>query len=51
MKIKPTDFTQEHIELICEIINRGNQAEVKKERDNVVVVENRRKALIKTPIE
>ena len=50
-KAKPTDIKPEHLALICEIINKGYQAEVKKERDCIVIVENRRKAHIKTPIE
>lgn len=50
-KLKPSDFTQEHINLMCKIINAGNQVEVKKERDSVVIVEIRRSALVKSPIE
>lgn len=50
-KLKPTDLTDKHLELICDIINRGNQAEIKRERENVVIVEIKRTALIKTNIE
>ena len=50
-KLKVIDFTPEHLATICDIINRGNQAEVKKERENVVIVEIKRSALIKSPIE
>ena len=50
-KLKIEDFTENHLEVICEIINRGNQAEIKKERENVVIVEIKRSALIKSPID
>lgn len=50
-KIKETDFKPSHLALICDILNRGNQAEIKKERDNVVIVEIKRSALVKSPIE
>lgn len=33
-----------------EILNRGNSAEVKKEKDNIVVIEIKRKVKVKTPI-
>ena len=51
MKLKTTDFSAEHLSLICDIINRGNQVEIKKERENIVIVEIRRSALIKSPID
>lgn len=50
-KLKTKDFSLNHLELICEIINRGNQVEIKKERENIVIVEIKRTALIKSPIE
>ncbi len=49
-KLKPSDITENHLSMICDIINRGNQAEIKKERENVVIVEIERHALIKSPI-
>jgi len=50
-KMKVSDITIDHLKTICEIINRGNQCEIKKERENFVVVEIKRTALIKSPIE
>ena len=50
MRINPCTLSQEDIELIAHILNRGNQCEIKKERDNVVIVEIKRTALIKKPI-
>lgn len=37
------------MKIISEIIRRGNVAEVKKEKDNVVVIEIQRKVKIKAP--
>ena len=51
MKLKTTDFSADHLNLICDIINRGNQVEIKKERENIVIVEIRRTALVKSPID
>ena len=50
-KCKVTDFSLDILKTMCEIINRGNQVELKAERENLVVVEIRRKALIKSPVE
>ena len=50
MKIKPTTLSISDIETIIDIINRGNQCEIKKERDNIVIVEIKRYAIVKTPI-
>ena len=50
MKIKPTTLNNEDIETITRILNRGNQCEIKKERDSVVIVEIKRYALLKKPI-
>mgnify|MGYP000884848744 CR=1 FL=1 len=50
-KAKALDFSPETMIQLCEILNRGNQAEVKKEKDNIVVVEINRHARIKTPIQ
>ena len=38
------------IKEICDILNKGNQCEIKKERENVVIVEIRRKAFSKNQI-
>lgn len=50
-KVKPSDFTTSHLDTISSILNKGNQAEVKRERDNIVIVEIKRTALEKSPIE
>ena len=50
MKINPTTLSNEDIEIITNILNRGNQCEIKKERENVVIVEIKRTALTKKPI-
>lgn len=50
-KLKVKDISLDHLTMICNIINRGNQAEIKRERDNIVVVEIKRTALAKSPIE
>lgn len=47
--IKVKDFTPQMIVEICEIINRGNQCEIKKEKTNIVIVEIERHALSKNP--
>lgn len=38
------------VEIIESILKRGNTVEIKRERENVVIVEIQRKARIKTPI-
>ena len=50
MAVKVNDFSLEMVKEMCEILNRGYQCEVKRERDNIVIVEVRRKAFIKNPI-
>ena len=50
MKINPTTLTRQDIEIIVGILSRGNTCEVKRERDNVVIVEIERHAKIKKPI-
>ena len=50
-KLKVRDITLDQLEMVCNIINRGNTAELKRERENLVVVEIKRTALIKSPIE
>lgn len=41
---------KELLQAIVEILKRGNTAEVKKEKDNIVVVEIKRQVRIKTAI-
>lgn len=50
MKINSSTLTQEDIDTITYILNRGNQCEIKKERENIVIVEIKRNALVKKPI-
>lgn len=50
-KIKVTDITIDMAKQICDILNRGNQVEVKRERDNIVIVEIDRHALSKNQIQ
>lgn len=50
IKISVNDFNYETIKIICDILNEGKQVEIKKERENIVVVAIERHALIKTPI-
>lgn len=50
MKIKPITLNNDDIETITHILNRGNQCEIKKERENVVIVEIKRSAITKKPI-
>lgn len=49
-KVKVADFTLEMVQEMCDILNKGNQVEVKRERENIVVVEIGRHALSKNPI-
>ena len=46
-KINKSDISINVISVIVEILNRGHTCEVKKEKNNIVVVELRRKAKIK----
>ena len=43
-------LTNIQCEIIEAILKRGNTVEIKRERDNLVIVEIQRKARIKTPI-
>lgn len=49
-KLKVKDITLENLTTICNIVNRGNQVEIKRERENLVIVEIKRTALEKSPI-
>ena len=48
--IKVSDFSLEMVKQVCDILNKGNQCELKKERENIVIVEIKRKAFSKNPI-
>lgn len=50
VKVKVADFTIEMVEQICNAINKGNQVEIKRERDNIVIIEIERHATSKNPI-
>ena len=50
MKINPATLSKSEIETIVDILNRGNQCEVKRERETVVIVEIKRSAIVKKPI-
>lgn len=50
MQVKIKDFSLEEIKTICEILNKGNEVHIKRERDKVVIVEEYRKARAKMPI-
>ena len=42
-------WTPETLDIILEILSKGNSVELKRERDNLVIVEIKRKVKIKTP--
>lgn len=44
------ELTKEHIEIIQHILKKGNTVELKRERDNLVIVEISRKVKVKTSI-
>lgn len=48
--IKVKDFTLEMVQSVCEALNKGDEIHIKKERDNIVIVRERRKVVIKSPI-
>lgn len=48
--VKTSDFTLSMVKEMCDIINKGNQVELKRERDKLVIVEIKRKALSKNEI-
>ena len=51
-KVKVVDFASaETMTIICDILNKGNQVEIKRERENIVIVEIERHAKIKLPIQ
>lgn len=50
MKISPLTLNQSDIQAITNILNRGNECLIKKERENIVIVETKRTAIVKKPI-
>lgn len=50
MKVKVKDFNIDMVAKMCDIINKGNEVIVKKERENIIVVEVKRQCVIKNPI-
>jgi hypothetical protein len=48
--IKVKDFSLADIQSICEILNKGHEVHIKRERNNVVIVEEHRKVRAKLPI-
>jgi len=50
MKIQKSDIDINVITSIVDIINKGLSAEVKREKNNIVVVELKRKAIIKSQV-
>lgn len=49
-KIKTQDITPIMVEQICDILNKGNEVHIKKERENVVIVKVKRECVSKNPI-
>lgn len=49
-KVKVTDFNIEMIAQICDILNKGNEVHIKREKDNVVIVKQKRECVSKNPI-
>jgi len=50
MKLQSSDITPEVKEAICDILNKGHEALVKREKENVVVVKIKRDCLLKSKI-
>lgn len=48
--VKVQDFSLEMIMQICDALNKGHECHIKKERNNIVVVEEFRKVRSKSPI-
>ena len=48
--VKVKDFSLQCIQAICEALNNGHEVHIKKERENIVIVEEYRKMRSKTPI-
>ena len=50
MEATPNPRNDELVQVILDILKRGNSAEVKKEKDNIVVVEIKRQVRVKRPL-
>lgn len=50
MKINPLTLNDEDIATIIHILNRGNEVNIKQERDKVVIIEVKRFVADKRPI-
>lgn len=50
-RIKAQDFTLEFVQKICDSINHGYSVEIKREGNDLVIVEMRRNVVGKKPIE
>ena len=50
MKISSITLSRNDIDTITNILNRGNQVEIKKEKENVVIIEIKRYVADKRPI-
>lgn len=50
MKISSVTLSKSDMETITNILNRGNQVEIKKEKENVVIIEIKRYVADKRPI-
>ena len=48
--MRVSDFTLEMAKQVCEILNRGNEVHIKRERDKVVIIELKRKVISKNDI-
>lgn len=50
MKVEVKDFDKDVLEYMAIILNKGNSIEVKKVKDEIVVVEIQRRVKTKSPI-
>ena len=50
LKIAINDISLPMQQEICEILNRGNEVHIKRERDKIAVIELKRKCISKNPI-
>ena len=49
-KVKNSDFSNDMIVEICEILNKGNEVHIKREKENVVIVKVKRECISKNEI-
>lgn len=50
MKISSVTLSRNDVDTIINILNRGNEVQIKKERENVVIIEIKRYVADKRPI-